>query len=486
MNHQLHFDLSAAARRAMLAHGFQPDYPPAVAEQLQQLHAHPVPSNPSTRDLRGLLWSSIDNDTSKDLDQIEYVEGVPGGGQRVLIGVADVDAYVPKGSPIDQHALRETTTVYTGVDIFAMLPEELSTGLTSLLPDQERAAVVVEFTVDAQTQIANPSISLARVTNKAQLAYPSVGAWLAGKGDAPPKVAASKDLQQQLHWQDDIAQRLRGERYSHGALNLETIETLPIRLSDGTIDIEVQVKNRATQLIEDFMIAANGVVARALEAKHYSSIRRVVKTPKRWERIVEIAAQMGTKLPADPDPKPLHDFLCEQQKKDPDHFADLSLAVIKLLGPGEYVLEKPGDPPQGHFGLAVQDYTHSTAPNRRYADLVTQRLLKAMITGKPSPYSDDELSSIAAQCTRMEDAERKVSREMQKRIAAVAMSGRIGQAFDSIVTGATDHGTFVRTLKPPIDGMLVRGQQGVDVGDRLRVTLVRTDPAQGYIDFARA
>jgi len=486
MNHQLHFDLSAAARRAMLAHGFQPDYPPAVAEQLQQLHAHPVPSNPSTRDLRGLLWSSIDNDTSKDLDQIEYVEGVPGGGQRVLIGVADVDAYVPKGSPIDQHALRETTTVYTGVDIFAMLPEELSTGLTSLLPDQERAAVVVEFTVDAQTQIANPSISLARVTNKAQLAYPSVGAWLAGKGDAPPKVAASKDLQQQLHWQDDIAQRLRGERYSHGALNLETIETLPIRLSDGTIDIEVQVKNRATQLIEDFMIAANGVVARALEAKHYSSIRRVVKTPKRWERIVEIAAQMGTKLPADPDPKPLHDFLCEQQKKDPDHFADLSLAVIKLLGPGEYVLEKPGDPPQGHFGLAVQDYTHSTAPNRRYADLVTQRLLKAMITGKPSPYSDDELSSIAAQCTRMEDAERKVSREMQKRIAAVAMSGRIGQAFDSIVTGATDDGTFVRTLKPPIDGMLVRGQQGVDVGDRLRVTLVRTDPAQGYIDFARA
>jgi VacB/RNase II family 3'-5' exoribonuclease len=486
MNNQLHFDLSAAARRAMLAHGFEPDFPPAAAEQMQQLHAHPVPSNPSTRDLRGMLWSSIDNDTSKDLDQIEYVEGVPGGGQRVLIGVADVDAYVPKGSPIDQHALRETTTVYTGVDIFPMLPVELSTGLTSLLPDQERAAVVVEFTVDAQAQISNPSMSLARVTNKAQLAYPSVGAWLAGKGDAPPKVAASKDLQQQLHWQDDIAQRLRSERYKHGALNLETIEIQPVRLSDGTIDIEAQVKNRATQLIEDFMIAANGVVARALEAKHYSSIRRVVKTPKRWERIVEIAAQKGTKLPANPDPKPLHDFLCEQQKKDPDHFADLSLAVIKLLGPGEYVLEKPGEPPQGHFGLAVQDYTHSTAPNRRYADLVTQRLLKAMIAGKPSPYSDDELTSIAAQCTRMEDAERKVSREMQKRIAAVAMSGRIGQAFDSIVTGVTDGGTFVRTLKPPIDGMLVRGQQGVDVGDRLRVTLVRTDPAQGYIDFARA
>jgi exoribonuclease-2 len=486
MNHQLHFDLSAAARRSMIEHGFEPDYPPAIAAQLEQLREHPLPANPSARDLRGLLWSSIDNDTSKDLDQIEYVEGVPGGGSRVLIGIADVDASVPRGSPIDQHALRETTTVYTGVEIFSMLPEQLSTGSTSLLEGQDEAAVVIEFTVDAQAQISNTNISLARVINKAQLAYPSVGAWLAGQADPPPKVAASKELQQQLHLQDDIAQRLSRERSNHGALNLETIETHPIRVSDGSIDLEAQVKNRATQVIEDFMIAANGVVARTLAAKHYSSIRRVVKTPKRWDRIVEIAKQMGTQLPAQPDSKPLHDFLCEQQKKDPDHFADLSLTIIKLLGPGEYVVEKPGQVPEGHFGLAVQDYTHSTAPNRRYADLVTQRLLKAMITGRPSPYSDDELSQVAAQCTRMGDAERKVSREMQKRIAAVAMSGRIGQAFDAIVTGVTDHGSFVRTLKPPVDGMLVRGQQGVDVGDRLRVTLVRTDPAQGYIDFARA
>lgn len=484
MNHQLHFDLSAAARRTMLAHGFEPDYPPAVATQTEQLRAHPPQPAPTARDLRGLLWSSIDNDTSKDLDQIEYAETLANGSWRVLIGIADVDAFVPKGSPIDQHALRETTTVYTGIDVFSMLPEELSTGLTSLLQDQERAAVVGEFTIDAQGHVVGSEIYLARVLNKAQLAYPSIGAWLAGQ-PAPPKVAASADLEKQLRLQDQIAQRLRAERDSHGALNLETIETHPIHLSDGEIGIEADTKNRATQIIEDFMIAANGAVARMLDAKGYSSIRRVVRTPKRWERIVELAAEKGTKLPADPDPKPLHNFLCDQQRKDPDHFADLSLAVIKLLGPGEYILEKPGQKPEGHFGLAVQDYTHSTAPNRRYADLVIQRIVKAMIAGKPSPYTDDELASIAAQCTRMEDAERKVAREMQKRIAAVALSGRVGQTFDAIVTGATDRGTFVRTLKPPVDGMLVRGADGADVGDRLRVSLVRTDPAQGYIDFAR-
>lgn len=486
MNQQIHFDLKAAARTSMIAHGFEPDYPAPVAEQLQQIRQHPPQVPDGARDLRSWLWSSIDNDTSRDLDQIEYAQPVAGGGYRVSIGIADVDAFVPKGSPIDQHALRETTTVYTGVENFSMLPEALSTGLTSLLQDQERIAVVIEFTVDAQAQITGSEIYRARVVNRAQLAYPSVGAWLDGKGAAPAKVAASAELALQLRAQDGIAQRLRSERAQQGALNLLTIETHPIQLSDGEIDIEAEVKNRATQLIEDFMIAANGVVARALEAKKYPSIRRVVKTPKRWDRIVELARQRGAQLPAEPDPKPLHDFLCEQQAKDPDHFADLSLAVIKLLGPGEYVVELPGAPSEGHFGLAVHDYTHSTAPNRRYADLVSQRLLKAMMAGQPSPYSDAELESIAAQCTRMEDAERKVAREMQKRIAAVAMSGRIGQAFDAIVTGATDHGTFVRTLQPHVEGMLVRGQQGLDVGDKLRVQLVRTDPARAYIDFARA
>jgi VacB/RNase II family 3'-5' exoribonuclease len=486
MSHQLHFDLAAAARRSMIEHGFEPQYPPAIAPQLDQLRNHPPAPGSGAHDLRGLLWSSIDNDTSRDLDQIEYTEALPDGGYRVLIGIADVDAFVPKGSPIDAHALRETTTVYTGVEIFSMLPEELSTGKTSLLEGQERGAVVIEFTVDAQAKIAASDIYLAQVLNKAQLAYPSVGAWLAGAAAAPPKVAASAELQLQLKMQNEIAQKLRRERSNHGALNLQTIETHPILLGDGGIDIEAEQKNQATQLIEDFMIAANGVVARTLEAKHFSSIRRVVKTPKRWDRIVELVRQMGTQLPAQPDPKPLHDFLCQQQEKDPVHFADLSLAVIKLLGPGEYVLDRAGQPAEGHFGLAVQDYTHSTAPNRRYADLVTQRLLKAMIAGRSSPYSDDELAQVAAQCTRMEDAERKVSREMQKRIAAVAMSGRIGQAFDAIVTGVTEHGSFVRTISPHVEGMLVRGQQGIDVGDRIHVTLVRTDPAHGFIDFARA
>jgi exoribonuclease-2 len=468
----------------MIEHGFEPDYPPAVAQELEQLREHP-PQEPATaRDLRELLWSSIDNDTSRDLDQIEYAEPVA-GGHRVLIGIADVDAYVPKGSAIDQHALRETTTVYTGVENFGMLPDELSTGTTSLLEGQERAAVVVEFTVDAQAQITASDIYRARVVNRGQLAYPSVGAWLAGGSAAPPKVAASAELAQQLKMQNEIAQRLRGQRSDRGALNLLTLETQPIQMRDGSIELSAEVKNQATQLIEDFMIAANGVVAGMLDAKGYSSIRRVVKTPKRWDRIVELAAQKGAKLPADPDPKPLHDFLCAQQAKDPEHFPDLSLAVIKLLGPGEYVLERPGELAQGHFGLAVEHYTHSTAPNRRYADLVMQRLLKAMMDGQQSPYSEDELAAVAAQCTKMEDAERKLSREMQKRIAAVAMSGRIGQSFDAIVTGVNEHGTFVRTLQPHVEGMLVHGGKGIDVGDRVRVKLVRTDPERGYIDFAQ-
>jgi VacB/RNase II family 3'-5' exoribonuclease len=485
-NTNSHFELQAAARRSMTEHGFEPDFPAAALQEIEQLRKHPPQPSSSPHDLRHLLWSSIDNDTSRDLDQIEYAERLPNGHLRVLIGIADVDAYVAKGSAIDQHALRETTTVYTGVENFSMIPEELSTGLTSLLEGQVRATMVVEFTVDAHVCIAAGDIYPAIVTNKAQLAYPAVGAWLAGSGTAPEKVAASPELQAQLHLQHEIAQRLRTERYRHGALNLETIETHPIEVRGEIVDLAAQVKNPATELIEDFMIAANRVVARTLAAKHFSSIRRVVKTPKRWDRVVELANQQGGSLPATPDSKALNDFLCRRKEADPDHFADLSVAVVKLLGPGEYVLERPDDPPEGHFGLAVQDYTHSTAPNRRYADLVTQRLLKAMIAGKPSPYSDDELASVATQCTHMEDGERKVEREMQKRIAAVAMSHRIGETFDAIVTGVTEHGTFARALAPHVEGMVVRGQQGVDVGDRIKVKLVRTDRWHGYIDFARA
>ncbi|HEV2463135.1 MAG TPA: RNB domain-containing ribonuclease [Acidobacteriaceae bacterium] len=483
------FNLEAAARQSMIDHGFEPDYPPQVQQELAALKAHPPQPPASIQDLRQLLWSSIDNDTSRDLDQIEYAEALPNGSVRILIGIADVDAYVPKGSAIDQHAALETVTIYTGVKNFSMLPDELSTGLTSLLEGQDRVCMVTEYTLEAnsctiESCIDSSKIYPALVNNKAQLAYNSVGAWLDGKADPPPKVAASQELQMQLKLQNAAAQRLREQRFKHGALNIETIETHAI-MTNKAIDLEAQHRNSATDLIEDFMIAANGVVARTLLANKISSIRRIVRTPKRWDRIVTLADSRGWKLPPTPDSKALNDFLLERKKVDPDHFADLSLGIVKLLGPGEYVLERPGDPPQGHFGLAVDDYTHSTAPNRRYPDLVTQRLIKAMVAGKPTPYSDDELSAIALNCTNKSAEERKLEREMQKRIAAVAMQNRIGEKFRALVTGVTPNGTFVRTLAPHVEGMLVRGQQGLDVGDRLNVQLVHTNPERGYIDFAR-
>jgi exoribonuclease-2 len=297
-------------------------------------------------------------------------------------------------------------------------------------------------------------------------------------------VAASTDLQVQLRLQDDVARKLKSRRFENGALNLQTDELHPLMLNNQVVDMQKQQKNHATELIEDFMIAANGVVARMLEK--VSSLRRIVKQPQRWDRIVQLAARYSEKLPPDPDSKALNDFLLKRKSADPDHFADLSLAVIKLIGPGEYVLERPGDPSPGHFGLAVQDYTHSTAPNRRFPDIVTQRLIKAMLAGQPNPYSDDELSAIAANCTAKENAARKVERDMSKRLAAVAMQNRIDATFDAIVTGVTPHGTFVRAIQPSVDGLLAQGAQGLDVGDKLRVKLIRTDVQHGFIDFARA
>ena len=484
-DHLPHVDLQAAAKQIMLENGFEPDFPAAVAAQLAELKAHPPQVAPGgdIRDLRQLLWSSIDNDTSRDLDQIEVAERLPAGGIKVLVGIADVDVFVPKHSPVDEHAAKETTTVYTGIRNFPMLPEELSTGNSSLLENQDRLAVMIEFIVDSNGGVNSSNVYRAVVRNQAQLAYDPVGAWLENKGAAPAKVAASTELQGQLRLQDEAAQALRNQRYRQGALNIDTSEVHPVVLNQQVVDIVNQAKNRATELIEDFMIAANGVVARALE--EVSSLRRVVKTPERWDRIVQLAAAQNEKLPAQPDSKALNDFLLRRKAADPDHFADLSLAVIKLIGPGEYVLERPGDPAQGHFGLAVQDYTHSTAPNRRFADIVTQRLIKTHLVGLPAPYSDDELTAIASNCTLKEDAARKVEREMSKRLAAVAMSSRIGETFDAIVTGVTPRGTFVRVMKPHIEGLLLQSQ-GVDVGDKLRVKLTRTDVQRGYIDFARA
>jgi len=479
-------DLQAIAKEVMLAHGFEPDFPPQVQDQLADLKRKPplVVAAPGVRDLRDLLWSSIDNDTSRDLDQIEVAQRLSDGQVRILVGIADVVAFVRKQSPIDEHAARETTTVYAGIRNFPMLPEQLSTGQTSLLENQDRLSVIIEFVVDATGVVTSTDVYQAVVRNKAQLQYNSVGKWLEGSAAAPAKVAASGDLQEQLKLQDEIAQKLKNQRYRNGALNIQTDEVRPLVLNEQVVDVIKQQKNRATELIEDFMVAANGVVARFLQ--NVSSLRRIVRTPERWDRIVQLAAAKGFKLPSEPDSKALNDFLLHRKAADPDHFAELSLAVIKLIGPGEYVLERVGEVAPGHFGLAVQDYTHSTAPNRRFPDVVTQRLIKAVLSGQRNPYSDDELMAIAANCTQKENAARKVEREMAKRLAAVALQHRIGEVFDAIVTGVTPHGTFVRVLQQHVEGLLAQGQRGLDVGDKLRAKLIRTDLEKGYIDFARA
>ena len=485
----VNFDLVAAAHASMIEHGFEPDFPKGTEAELAQIKAHAeVSATDGVKDLRSLLWSSIDNDTSKDLDQIEWAEQLADGRIRVLIGVADVDSRVANGTVLDTHARSETTSVYTGVKVFPMLPPELSEGITSLNENEDRAAMVIEYAVDPSGNVAEGKAYRALVRNRAQLAYNSVGAWLEGSGPAPEKVAANADLAAQLKLQDQAAQRMLGSRFQHGALDLETIETRPVMLADEAVDIARQQKNRATSLIEEFMVAANGVVAKAFDDAGIASLRRIVRTPKRWDRIVEVANGLGTKLPAEPDSKALNDFLLAQKQKDPDHFPDLSLAVVKLMGPGEYVLVKPNEVSPGHFGLAVQDYTHSTAPNRRFPDVVTQRLIKALLSRAPQPYSEGDLNAIAQRCTQMEDAARKVEREMQKRIAAVVLRPRIGQTFRGIVTGVNNYGTFVRTLDPHVDGMVVNvgkpGSKGLDVGDRVTVKLVSTDPARGFIDFA--
>jgi VacB/RNase II family 3'-5' exoribonuclease len=485
----LHFNLVTAAHAAMIEHGFNPDFPEGVDAELAAIQANARPPSAQTsaeefKDLRSLLWSSIDNDTSKDLDQIEWAEQLADGRIRVLVGVADVDARVAQGTVIDTHAQSETTSVYTGVKVFPMLPPELSEGITSLNENEERAAIVIEFKVDAEGNGSDGLAYRALVRNRAQLAYNGVGAWLEGKGPAPAKVAASAVLAAQLRLQDKAAQAMTGSRFQHGALDLETIETRPVTVGGDIVDLARLQKNRATSLIEEFMVAANGVMARTFDDAKTASIRRVVRTPKRWDRIVEVAEGLGTKLPAEPDSKALNDFLLAQKQKDPDHFPDLSLTVIKLLGPGEYVLLRPSDPPEGHFGLAVQDYTHSTAPNRRFPDMVAQRILKALLCKSMQPYSEDDLKAIAQRCTQMEDAARKVEREMSKRIAAVVLHSRIGQNFRAVVTGVNQYGTFVRTFDPHVDGMLVHGGHGLDVGDRVTVKLIATDPQRGFIDFA--
>jgi VacB/RNase II family 3'-5' exoribonuclease len=469
------FDLAAAAHQEMIERGFHPDFP---AEVLQQLKALKPAAVGDARDLRGLQWSSIDNDTSRDLDQAEVAERVS-GGIRIMVAIADVDSEVAIGTPIDQHAASETTSVYTGIKTFPMLPEKLSTDITSLNQGADRLAVVIEMVVAADGTVSSESIYRALVRNQAQLTYNAVGAWLEGRGPAV-------GMEAQLKLQDEAAQSLLSERRKLGALDLDRVEAEP-EISNGKVQgIGVVKKNRATELIENFMVAANGVMARTLTNAGVCSISRVVRTPKRWPRIVELAAEHGEKLPTDPDSGALNALLEKIKAADPVHYADVSLAVVKLMGPGEYVLSRPGEEQLGHFALAAADYTHSTAPNRRFADTVTQRLIKAVLSKTAAPYSAEQLDSIATNCTLKEDAARKVERAMNKRIAAVALAPKIGQSFAGVVTGVTPKGTFVRVLDPPAEGILAHGQQGVDVGDQLQVKLVSTDPRRGYIDFVRA
>lgn len=469
----------------MLEKGLFPDFSPQALAELDGIKGPATQVGESIRDLRDLLWCSIDNDNSRDLDQLTVAAALPGVTVKILVAIADVDAVVKKQSAIDDHARQNATSVYTAAEIFSMLPEKLSTDFTSLNPESDRLAIVIEMVIAGDGSLQSSDLYRAMVRNRVKLAYNSVAGWLEGSGPMPQGIGTVSGLEENLRLQDRVAQKLKALRHQNGALDLETIEARPVFDGDELKDLEAEKRNRAKDIIEDFMIATNGVVARYLASKKLASLRRVVRVPKRWDRIVELAAERGATLPKNPDSKALDQFLLSEQKADPLRFPDLSLSVIKLLGAGEYVIELPGENVTGHFGLAVKDYTHSTAPNRRYPDLITQRLLKAALTGSPLPYANDELETLAKHCTDAEDAAKKVERQVRKSAAAILLESRIGEQFDAIVTGASDKGTWVRILHPPVEGKLGSGFEGMDVGQRLRVQLVRTDVERGYIDFKR-
>jgi VacB/RNase II family 3'-5' exoribonuclease len=474
------------ARQAMAERGLEPDFPPTAMAEAQHAVVPAAPFPAEVRDLRSLLWCSIDNDDSRDLDQLTVAESLPGGIIKVLVAVADVSALVAAGSAVDAHAGANTTSIYTPPAIFPMLPEQLSTDRTSLNPHQDRLALVVEVVIGGEGTVESFEIYRAVVHNQAQLAYSGVGPWLEGKDEMPAGIGVVPGLADNLRLQDQAAQRLRAYRHEHGALELETIEVRALFEGDAVSGLRDEERNRAKELIEDVMITANGVAARYLEGKQFPVMRRVVRSPKRWPRIVDIAHELGEDLPPEPDAQALHAFLLRRRAADALRFPDLSLTVIKLLGRGEYAASRPGQEVTGHFGLAVSDYTHSTAPNRRYPDLLTQRLLKAALAGLPVPYSDVELQALAVHCTKRENDVQKVERLLNKAAAACLLEGQIGRKFEGIVTGASAKGTWVRVFDPPVEGRLEQGEAGLDVGDRVRVRLIHTDPQRGFIDFARA
>ena len=478
-------DLQLTARRAMLDAGFVPEFGAAEFAEVAAMRGPAATLIPPVRDLRGLLWASIDNDDSLDLDQLSAAEAVAAGEAKVLVAIADVDALVGKASAIDVHAQQNGTSVYTVAQVFPMLPDRLSTDLTSLGEGRERLAIIIEMIIDAGGALVGSDVYRAAVLNHGKLAYDSVAAWLGGQGPMPPRVASVPGMAEQLRLQDRVAQALRTRRLQDGALTLQTTETRAVFDGDTLADLRPVQQNQAEALIEDLMIAANGVTARYLEAKGVPAFRRVVHVPQRWDRIVELAVALGEQLPPAPDARALEAFLARRRQADPLRFPDLSLSVIKLLGSGEYVVDLPGQRMEGHFGLAVAAYTHSTAPNRRFPDLVTQRLLKAAVLGGSPPYDTDELQGLARHCTDREDNARKVERRVQKSAAALLLERRVGERFEGVVTGASEKGTWVRIIRPPVEGRVVRGFQGLDVGDRVRVELVGTDAEKGFIDFAR-
>jgi exoribonuclease-2 len=476
--------LDEIARQAMIDRGLDPEFNKDVRKQLEGIRG-PARADESVRDLREYGWCSIDNDESRDLDQLTWADDAGDGNVRILIAVADVDALVKKDTPIDRHARHNTTSVYTAATLFPMLPEELSTDLTSLNENEDRVALVLELTVREDGTIESEDVYRALVHNHAKLTYDRVAAWLDGEEEEPAKMRGVHGLAESLRMQDRAGDAMRALRHENGALSFETIEAKPILRDGEVVELRQPRRNNARLLIEDFMIAANGVTARFLAKQQLPSIRRVVRSPERWDRIERIAEELGERLPPEPDSRALEEFLRARKKADPLRFPDLSLAIVKAMGAGEYVVEEAGQAPAGHFGLAVRDYTHSTAPNRRYPDLITHRLVKAALAGEEPPYSVEELGELAEHCTKQEDAANKVERQVRKTATAYLMTGRVGDTFDAIVTGASAKGTWVRTLNPPIEGKVVRGAQGLDVGDRTRVKLVNVDVERGHIDFAR-
>jgi VacB/RNase II family 3'-5' exoribonuclease len=473
--------LTTIARQAMLERGLLPDFSAQAQAQADSLSG-PV-KDANARDLRGADWVSIDNDDSRDLDQLSVAQVIDSASTRLLVAIADVDAAVARGSAIDDHARQNTTSVYTAGHIFPMLPEKLSTDLTSLVQGEERLAMIIELVVAADGSIKSSDIYRATVINKAKLAYDSTASWLEGGGGAPPALAAA-GLQEQVRLQDRVAQALGKVRHTQGALTLETIQTSAVFEGEALRDLVPDHNNRAHELIENVMVAANGVTARWLQSKGLPSIRRILRTPEHWDRIVALAAEHGGQLPAAADPVALNAFLAKCRQEHPAQFPDLSLSVIKLLGRGEYALELPGESVAGHFGLAVNDYMHSTAPNRRFPDVIAQRLIKAALLNGPAPYTLDELRDLATHCTVQEDNAAKVERRVSKSAAALLLRNKVGQTYDAIVTGAADKGTWARTLVPPLEGRIVRGFQGLKVGQSVRVQLLSTDVNRGFIDFA--